>query len=318
MAILEVSGISKVYFRSGRPAINAVKDVSFEVNEGEIVGFIGPNGAGKSTTLKIITGLAKPTSGHVTIEGHDIVKERRQALENVGAIVESPDMYLEWSGLENLKYMASISKTEAPSGEYSENEVTTARIDELFRLVGLYERRKDRVRTYSLGMKQRLGIAQALIAKPKLLVLDEPNNGLDPAGIVEIRNILLRLAREYKMAVLVSSHQLAEMQLLCDRFLIINKGQLVAAPDKDALSDQSGESVVIISTDDIVGAKDVLKQKFGIDATLKQGGVEFKTHVDTGEITRELILSGISVKGISKKETSLEEIFMRITGREGR
>ncbi|NLL56273.1 MAG: ABC transporter ATP-binding protein [Clostridiales bacterium] len=315
MAVLEIKDITKIYRASGKSKITAVSGVSFNVDAGEVVGFIGPNGAGKSTTLKIITGLARATSGAVAIEGNDIVKSRVKAMKNVGAIVEAPDMYLDWTGLENMKYLASISNIEMPSdmGEYSKKEVILDRIDELLKLVGLYERRKDKVRSYSLGMKQRLGIAQALLSRPKLLVLDEPNNGLDPSGIIEMRNIILHLAHELNMAVLVSSHQLAEMQLLCDRFIIIDKGKIIATPNKAELFEQNIDAAVTIATDNIVGARDLLKEKFDIEATLKNGHIEFTTAIDVGEITKELILSGINVKGVQRKEATLEELFIKLT-----
>jgi ABC-2 type transport system ATP-binding protein len=317
MAVLEISDVTKIYRASGKSQITAANGVTFNVDAGEVVGFIGPNGAGKSTTLKIITGLAKATSGKVSIEGQDIRKKRVLAMKNVGAIVEAPDMYMDWTGLENMKYLAGISNIEMPNemGEYSSKEIIASRIEELLKLVGLFDRRKDKVRSYSLGMKQRLGIAQALLSRPRLLVLDEPNNGLDPNGIIEMRNIILHLAQELKMAVLVSSHQLAEMQLLCDRFVIIDKGKIIATPTKAELAEQSIESTIVIATDNIVGAKDVLKEKFEIDAELKSGHIEFKTVVDIGEITKELILSGINVKGIKRRESTLEDMFIRLTAK---
>lgn len=320
MAVLEINDVTKIYRASNKTQITAASGVSFSVDAGEVVGFIGPNGAGKSTTLKIITGLAKATSGKVTIEGHDIVKERIGAMRNVGAIIEAPDMYLEWTGLENMKYLASISNIEMPNemGEYTCKEIVSSRIEEILKLVGLSDRQKDKVRTYSLGMKQRLGIAQALLSRPKLLVLDEPNNGLDPNGIIEMRNIILHLAHELNMAVLVSSHQLAEMQLLCDRFVIIDKGQIIATPNKEELAQQNIESTIVIATDNIVGAKDILKEKFDIDAQLKSGHIEFKTAVDIGEITKELILNGVNVKGVNRKESTLEDMFIRLTAKGGR
>jgi ABC-2 type transport system ATP-binding protein len=319
MAVLEIQDVTKIYRARGKSQITAAKSVSFNVEAGEIVGFIGPNGAGKSTTLKIITGLARATSGKVTIEGHDILKERVMAMKNVGAIVEAPDLYLEWTGLENMKYLASISNIEMPSemGEYSTKEIVSSRIEEILKLVGLFDRKQDKVRNYSLGMKQRLGIAQALLSRPKLLVLDEPNNGLDPNGIIEMRNIILHLSHELNMAVLVSSHQLAEMQLLCDRFVIIDKGSIIATPSTAELAEQSIESTIIIATDNIVGAKDLLKEKFDIDVELKSGHIEFKTSVDIGDITKALILSGINVKGVNKKESTLEDMFIRLTAKGG-
>lgn len=315
MAILEINNVTKIYTSSNKSKIVAVNDVSFKVDEGEVVGFIGPNGAGKSTTLKIITGLAKANSGTVKINGHDIVRERVLAMKNVGAIIESPDIYLDWTALQNMKYLASISSIEMPDemNGFTPKEIIANRIDELLKLVGLYDRRKGKVSTYSLGMKQRLGIAQALLSRPKILILDEPNNGLDPNGIIEMRNIILHLAHELKMAVLVSSHQLAEMQLLCDRFIIINVGKIIATLKTNEMSEFNNESVIVIATDNIVGARDLLKEKFEIDAILKESSIECKTTVDIGEITKELILGGITVKGVSRKESTIEDMFIRLT-----
>lgn len=320
MAVLEVKNLTKIYSKNNKQQLIAVNDISFTAEAGEVVGFIGPNGAGKSTTIKMITGLANPTGGNVYIEEFDTSKDRISAMKNVGAIVENPDMYLEWSALENLKYLASISNIDMPQDMqgYTGKEILNNRIDEMLKLVGLYERRNDKVRKYSLGMKQRLGIAQALLSRPKLLILDEPNNGLDPAGIKEMRNIICHLAHELNMAILVSSHQLAEMQLMCDRFIIISKGKIIASCDKTALNEGSEGKTIIIATDNIVGAKDLLKEKFNIDVVMNNGAVEFTTKVDTGEITKELILAGISVRGINQKEKSLEDVFMNLTQKEGK
>jgi ABC-2 type transport system ATP-binding protein len=319
MPVLEVKNITKIYTSRNKGSLVAVNDVSFEVNAGEVVGFIGPNGAGKSTTMKVITGLATPQKGNVFIEETDISVDRVIAMKNVGAIIENPDLYLDWTAMENLKYLASISLIDMPAdnNEYSHKEIIDARLDELLKLVGLYDRRMDKVRKFSLGMKQRLGIAQALISRPKLLILDEPNNGLDPSGIKEMRNIVCHLAHELNMAVLVSSHQLAEMQLMCDRFIIISKGKIIATPSKEELNSSQDGITIIISTDDIVGAKGMLKEKFDIDAEMKNGTVEFTTKIDTSEIAKTLILEGINIKGISQKEKSLEDVFMKLTEKEG-
>lgn len=319
MAVLEVKDVTKIYSARNKSQLIAVDNISFTVDAGEVVGFIGPNGAGKSTTMKIITGLASPTNGSVAIEGYDIAKDRIGAMKNVGAIIENPDLYLDWTALENLKYVASISIIEMPSDkmEYTNREIINNRIDDILKLVGLFERRNDKVRKYSLGMKQRLGIAQALLSRPKLLILDEPNNGLDPSGIKEMRKIILHLAHELNMAVLVSSHQLAEMQLMCDRYIIINKGKVLATPDSAEINKGNEGTTIVIATDNIVGARDLLKEKFGIDAKMFNGNIEFVTNLDSGEITKELILAGISVKGISQKEMSLEDVFMNLTQKEG-
>lgn len=193
-----------------------IKGISFEVNEGEIVGFLGPNGAGKSTTIRMLVGLSKPSEGQVTISGHSITKDYIKAMENVGCIIEGPDLYTYLSGYKNLEMLGSMSKG-----------VTKEDIDEAIALVGMEDRIHDKVRIYSMGMKQRIGLAQALIHKPKLLILDEPTNGLDPQGIYEFREIVKKLAKDKGISVLISSHLISEVQLMCDKVTIINGGVIV-------------------------------------------------------------------------------------------
>ena len=208
--ILRVKNLTKKYGNR-----TAVDNVSFDVFEGEIFGFLGPNGAGKTTTLKMITGLAKPTSGNVLICGYPLKTQYEKAIQNLGGVIETPAMYNNFSGLDNLKYFASLYKN-----------VSITRINEVAKIVGLSDRIKDKVKTYSLGMKQRLGIAQALLHSPKLLILDEPTNGLDPTGIIEMRKFLKKIAIKEGIAILISSHNLAEMELMCDSIGIINNGIL--------------------------------------------------------------------------------------------
>lgn len=308
MAILEINSVVKEY-KKGQTGFRAVDNISFSVEEGEVVGFIGPNGAGKSTTIKMVTGLAAPTSGTVTVNGHDVVKERAQAIDAVGAIIENPDMYVEWSAVENLKYFAALRPR-------ADKKQDANKIAQLFKLVGLEGREKDKVKKYSLGMKQRLGIAQALLNEPKLLVLDEPANGLDPNGIKEIRDIITRLAHEKGLGVLVSSHQLAEMQVTCDRFVIIDHGKIVATKTAEELrGNEHGSNgvTVLIGTDNTEGAKAIIKEKFGVDAAVKEGRIEVTTTVAISDITRELILGGVNITGVTQKAVSLEDVFMNIT-----
>ena len=193
-----------------------VNNVTFSVFPGQIFGFVGPNGAGKSTTIKMITGLVHITSGDVRINGFSIKTSFTKAIKNVGAVVEMPQLYSYMSGLKNLKLFANFYGRSA-----------SKRIKEIVKLVGMENRIHDKVSTYSLGMKQRLGIAQALLNKPKLLILDEPTNGLDPNGIVEMRNILKVLAEKEKMAIIISSHNLAELEQTCDIIGLINNGKLI-------------------------------------------------------------------------------------------
>ena len=193
-----------------------LKGVSLEANAGDILGFIGPNGAGKTTTIKLILGLQSITSGSVKINGYDIEKDFTQAIKKVGTIVESPDLYMYMSGYENLKIIANLY-----------DGINKERIDEVIKLVGLENRIKDKVSKYSLGMRQRLGIAQAILHKPNLLVLDEPTNGLDPEGIKQVKDLIVKLAKEEKMAVLISSHNLLELESFCTKVTIIKNGELV-------------------------------------------------------------------------------------------
>src|SRR3954449_13255307 len=192
-----------------------VDNVSFELQRGEVFGFLGPNGAGKTTTIRMLVGLIKPTSGRVLICGHDLRREFETAMRCIGCIVEAPDLYRFMRGRENLAHFARMLGA------------GSAEIERVASLVNLAHRLDQRVGTYSLGMRQRLGIAQALLGHPKLLILDEPANGLDPAGIREIRELLRSLAREQSMSVFVSSHLLAEIELTCDRVAIIHKGRIL-------------------------------------------------------------------------------------------
>ncbi|MGL4373816.1 MAG: ABC transporter ATP-binding protein, partial [Turicibacter sp.] len=201
--ILEVKNISKRYKK--RMAVNGV---SFDGYAGEVLGFLGPNGAGKTTTIRMITSLIKSDSGSVEICGHDTKTQYEQAMKQVGAIVETPYLYEYMSGYDNLELFAQLK------------QVDKERVNEIIQLIGLTNRLSEKVKGYSLGMKQRLGIGVALLAHPKLLILDEPTNGLDPAGIKTMREFLQRIAHEEQVCVLVSSHMLLEMQKMCDRFVI--------------------------------------------------------------------------------------------------
>lgn len=312
MALLEVKNVSKVYSKSKKNkggSLTALDDVSFTLDKGEALGLIGPNGAGKSTLIKCITGLATQTSGEITINGYDTKKQRVKSIKKVGAIIESPDMYKDWTAMENLLYLAdlSISKEEG----LDKNGVRE-RVESLLKLVNLYDRRNDKVYKYSLGMKQRLGIAQALLSKPEFLILDEPANGLDPEGIKEIRDIIRHLAKDLDMAVLVSSHNLSELQLTCDRFLIIKKGKILADIKADDIV--KGGTTVVIQVDDAVKAIDVLKSEYDITARHEgDGKLIADTEIATGDITKTLILNGVTVNGITVKENTLEETFLSVT-----
>jgi ABC-2 type transport system ATP-binding protein len=205
---------------------DAVLDVSFDLHRGEVFGFLGPNGAGKTTTIRMLVGLVRPTRGRVLIEGRELAREPEAALSHVGCIVESPDLYRFLTGRENLEHFARMLGREAME-----------RIDPLARLVHMDGRLDEPVATYSLGMRQRIGIAQALLGDPTILILDEPANGLDPAGIREVRELIRRLASERGLAVFVSSHILAEVEKTCDRVAIVHRGRTLAAGTLTELTD---------------------------------------------------------------------------------
>ena len=193
-----------------------IKNATFDVYAGEIFGFLGPNGSGKTTTIKMIMGFLFPDSGDIEICGYDVKKDYEKAMNLVGGIVENPEMYKDMTGMQNLHMYGRLH-----------NGVTQERMNEVIEIVGMQARANEKIKKYSLGMKQRIGVAQAILHRPRLLILDEPTNGLDPAGIKELRDILKKLAHEENVAVLVSSHMLAEMELMCDRVAIIDKGTIL-------------------------------------------------------------------------------------------
>ena len=203
-----------------------IKDVSFTVGKGDICGFIGPNGAGKTTIIRMLTSLVKPTSGQIQLNGYDVVTQRKEALQNLGAIVESPIFFSHMSGEEVLMNLALL----IPNKTKSER---LARVLEVLEVVGLSDRKKDKVSTYSLGMKQRLGIAQALLNDPQIIILDEPANGLDPLGMVELRELILKLNTEQGITFFISSHLLDELQKICNKLVIIKSGTIAWQGAKD-------------------------------------------------------------------------------------
>ncbi|WP_270566989.1 ABC transporter ATP-binding protein [Clostridium beijerinckii] len=277
-----------------------VKGITFSINEGEVLGFLGPNGAGKSTTLRIIVGLSSPTSGKILIDGYSITKDYVKAMSKVGCIIEGPDMYNYLSGLENLKMLASMNKN-----------VTNEDITRVIELVGMQNRINEKVSTYSLGMKQRLGLAQALIHKPKLLILDEPTNGLDPSGINEFRHIIKDLAKKENIAVLVSSHLISEIELMCDTVAIIKSGTLLKyASVSELISDKE---VSFVLSDNSKGIK-ILKDKWNIDSSLINNTIIAKVDVSNIEkINSSFIEEGIAIKFVSINQKTLEDLFLSLT-----
>ncbi len=281
----------------------AVDNVSFDVYEGEIVGLLGPNGAGKSTIIKMITGLSKITSGDVKICGVSIKSNFEKAIRNVGAIIETPTLYGYMSGKQNLRYYANLYKG-----------IPKSRIEEVAELVGLKDRIKDKVKTYSLGMKQRLGIAQALLHNPKILILDEPTNGLDPNGILEMRIFLKNLAKKEKTAILVSSHILSEMEALCNTVAIIDHGKLKQMRSvKNLSSDLNVKSKIAIKVNYPNFAGKLIANKFGYKVDVAgQNVVCEMLEKDIPKVTSYLISMKIPIFGITAVSKSLEQMFLDV------
>jgi ABC-2 type transport system ATP-binding protein len=280
----------------------AVRGLEIVVRRGEIFGFLGPNGAGKSTTIRMLLSLVRPTDGHVELFGRPLLTSRRESLARVGGLVERPDFYLYLSGRRNLQIVAALC-----------GGVPESSIDELLRLVDLFDRRHDRVKTYSHGMKQRLGIAQALLGRPELVVLDEPTVGLDPQGIKEVRELIGRLSAEEGITVFLSSHLLHEIEQTATHMAIINHGSLVTQGEvRSLLSDH--EALVRIEADPTARALEVLAQTpFVADLRHERGWIEARIPRDRiAGVNRLLVGAGIEVRALAPKR-SLEEFFLAIT-----
>lgn len=277
-----------------------VKGINFSINEGEVLGFLGPNGAGKSTTLRMIVGLSKPSSGKIEICDYSITNNYVKAMDNVGCIIEGPDLYNYMSGIDNLEMLASMGKAVKKSDIYAAVE-----------LVGLENRIVDKVGTYSLGMKQRLGLAQALLHHPKLLILDEPTNGLDPAGISEFRNIIKNLATEKGISVLISSHLISEVELMCDKVTIIKNGEILKNAAVEELV--ATQEVFWILNDNEKG-KTLLKELWNIDSSIINGRLEATLDLSKlYEINSSFLDSGLKLKFVENKHKTLEDLFLSLT-----
>ncbi|MFP3125490.1 ABC transporter ATP-binding protein [Ectobacillus funiculus] len=300
--VLSVKGLKKVI---GKKTL--VENISFEVQQGEVFGFLGPNGAGKTTTIRMLVGLIKPTEGKISIAGYDIRKEFRNAMRQVGSIVENPELYTYLTGWENLKQFARML-----------GDVTDERIHEIVRMVHLDKRIHDRVKTYSLGMKQRLGIAQALLGKPKLLILDEPTNGLDPAGIRELREFVHHLVQEEHMSVFISSHLLSEVQMMCDRVAIINHGKMITVATIEDLVKKAADRVEWIVTP-VEKAEGILRGLAEVrELTAQQNVITCRMPIERISMyNKQLIENGIDVHSVREVAFTLEDLFMELTGAEG-
>lgn len=288
--ILECQNLCKSF---GKKQI--LKDVSFEIDEKDILAFIGPNGSGKTTTIKLILGLQNIDSGSVKINGYDVKKDFVKSIEKVGAIVENPDTYMYLSGWQNLKLVANLYKG-----------VTDDDLKTIVKTVGLENRIHDKVSKYSLGMRQRLGIARALVNKPNLLVLDEPTNGLDPEGIKDLRILLKRLAKE-GMGILISSHNLAELESFCNKVLIIDNGVILETSEVKKFKDNNNKYLFKVDNTKNIkldGMYEVTKTTFCINGEKE----------DIASIIKTLVNEDIKIYEVTLTELTLEEAFLKKTG----
>ncbi len=276
-----------------------IKDITLDFYPGQITGLLGPNGAGKTTTIRMMTRLMYPTSGEIIIDGKSLADDYEEAISQVGVIVENPEMYKFLSGYKNLLHFARMHKG-----------VTKERIDEVIKQVGLEKRIHEKVATYSLGMRQRLGLAQALLHRPKFLILDEPTNGLDPAGIKEFRNYLRHVAETEGVAVVVSSHLLSEMELMCDRIAVIQNGALIDMRD---LHD-TAVSLYYIEPTSIQDGASVLEE-CGYTFTVQGDGLIVEIDKkDVPALTKQLFTAGVHLYAVQPHTKTLEDQFLEMTG----
>ncbi|NLJ90636.1 MAG: ABC transporter ATP-binding protein [Clostridiales bacterium] len=292
--VLEVKNLSK---RIGKREI--IKNISFSINKGEIFGFLGPNGSGKTTTIRMLVDLISMDSGSITIMGKDIKKEREEALSHIGAVVENPELYGYLSGYENLMQIARI------------RSISKERVDEVIGLVGLENRIKDKLSKYSLGMKQRLGLAAALLSKPNLLILDEPTNGLDPNGIQEIRRILKTLSKEYGMSVFVSSHILGEVQQLCDIVAFIEDGRITSIETMEMVKKSSR---YFLETEESDKTTSILENIEGISVikVTDHGYILELGDENPSHVIKQIVYKDIEVISFARHEKELEERYLEL------
>lgn len=302
-AVIQVKHLTKEF-----KDLKAVYDLSFNVEAGQVYGFLGQNGAGKSTTIRMLLTLIKPGSGDIEIFGLNLLKHRKEILRQVGAIIERPDLYKYLTARENLRIFAAMSGVKV-----SEKKL----MDQLV-MVGLGERADSKVKTYSQGMKQRLGIATALVHDPKLIILDEPTNGLDPQGIADIRNLILQLSREMNKTLLISSHLLSEMELIADSMIIIDKGKKVVEGKVNELFDPAETIVELQTNDDNLNWQKL--QGSGLQQYLKEKRndcILMKLHRDEiPGVVKELVQLEIDVLSFHSKH-SLEDYFLSLTTNKG-
>ncbi|WP_235858101.1 ABC transporter ATP-binding protein [Sutcliffiella cohnii] len=300
--ILQIKNLKKTIGKT-----TLIHGITLDLYPGEVFGFLGPNGAGKTTTIRMIVGLMSITKGEVIINGHSVEKNFEKAIANIGGIIENPEMYKFMSGYDNLIHYSRMIP-----------DIPKGKIDEIVKLVGLNGRIHEKVKTYSLGMRQRLGLAQALLHSPKLLILDEPTNGLDPAGIREIRTYIRKIAAEENITVFVSSHLLSEMQLMCDRIGIIHHGKLISVESVKNLVEDNQQISVQFKVSPLEKALQFFKEEYPNEVA-KISGENLVIDTDEESITeytRLFVNNGFMIKGIYGKQKTLEDKFLEITGGE--
>jgi ABC-2 type transport system ATP-binding protein len=303
-AMIKVSGLTKDY-----GARRAIHNVSFDAQQGEIVGFLGPNGAGKTTTMRILTGYMPPTDGEAIVAGYDVVEESLEVRKRVGYLPETVPLYTDMIVFDYLKFMGELRKI--PNLD--------SRVDEVLDMVGLFDRANGYIGNLSKGMRQRIGLAQALLHRPEVLILDEPTIGLDPGQVVEVRELIREIGKE--RTVLLSTHLLNEAQNICDRVLIINNGKIVAEDTTENLQARliGAERVVLRVRGDADELAKTVKQVKGVQGvvTKKDGSVEFEFASGKDvrpDVAKQVVNSGYELIELRPLGMSLEEIFLELTG----
>ncbi|WP_106008228.1 ABC transporter ATP-binding protein [Clostridium luticellarii] len=303
--VLELKGVFKK-----RGKVQVLKDIAFSINAGEICGLVGKNGAGKTTLIKIITSMLSTDEGEILIEGKDLKTEREKALKNIGAIVEKPEFYGYMTGRQNLNYIAGMMES-----------VTKDKIEDVIKYSKLGSKIDKKVKTYSLGMKQRLGLAQALMGRISLLILDEPTNGLDPIGVVELKKIIKVLAEEKRVSVLISSHILSEIENICTKVVFIDEGKIVGVEKIGSNSKAGSVKNMFIKTNLSKKASEIIKNIFDVKLLeVKNDGVSILINTESCDlftVLKKLHDSGIIVEGCFEVKQNLEDKFIKMMGENG-
>lgn len=306
MKIIEIQDVTKTYRLNKKTGniVTAVNHVSLDIEEGEILGLLGANGAGKTTLIKIMLDLIKTDSGRIIIDGYDVAKHREKALKEVGAIVEEPTLFSDFTGMENLKYFAKLQNA----------DINEEKIKSIVKLVGLEERIDSKFKSYSLGMRQRLGIAQALIHSPKILMLDEPTNGLDPNGIIEMRELFKSLKKELGITIIISSHILSEMQQLCDRVAFMVKGEIKAVKTMDEVNFGVDKlKKFALECSDLQKAKKILEDMELSVQKSENMLIIRATQSDISKAIKALVQNDIDIYSLARQKRKLEDLYNEVS-----